>query len=68
MASARVTGLRQVGKSTLFKSGIMLAYALGFWLCIHLLVILYEEGALAKKFGAAYANYGNSVPGWIPEF
>ena len=42
-----------------------------FWLAVvfaavHLLVVLYEEPVLKKKFGAEYEQYLKHVPRWIP--
>ena len=34
----------------------------------HLFVIFYEEPHLRKTFGAAYKEYCQSVPRWIPRF
>ncbi len=57
-----------LGESLMFRSVWLLGYALGVWICIHLLVILYEERALLKKFGAGYEQYCRKVPRWIPNF
>jgi len=55
-----------LGESLLFKSWRLLGYAAAIWFGIHLLVILYEEQALVKKFGPSYAQYCKEVPRWIP--
>ena len=39
-----------------------------FFIAAHLFVTLYEEPTLARKFGAAYEEYGRTVPRWIPRF
>ena len=44
----------------------LLVYALVFWLCAHLFVVLYEEPHLRKVFGAEYEEYCNNVPRWLP--
>ena len=44
----------------------LLVYALGFWLCAHLFVLLYEEPHLRKVFGAEYEEYCRRVPRWFP--
>jgi protein-S-isoprenylcysteine O-methyltransferase Ste14 len=35
-------------------------------LLFHLLVVLYEEGALQAKFGSEYDDYCRRTPRWIP--
>jgi protein-S-isoprenylcysteine O-methyltransferase Ste14 len=37
-----------------------------WWLLFHLLVILYEEVALHRKFGENYDEYCRQTPRWIP--
>lgn len=37
-----------------------------FLVAAHLFVTLYEEPTLKRKFGAAYEEYFNKVPRWIP--
>ena len=37
-----------------------------FFTAAHLFVTLYEEPTLRKKFGAAYEDYCQRVPRWIP--
>jgi len=56
-----------VGYFLWFKSIWMFAYAVAFFLFVHMLVILYEEPTLRGKFGAEYENYCKSVPRWIPK-
>jgi protein-S-isoprenylcysteine O-methyltransferase Ste14 len=36
------------------------------WLCCHLFVVLYEEPALRRRFGAAYDDDRGQVPRWLP--
>jgi protein-S-isoprenylcysteine O-methyltransferase Ste14 len=55
-----------LGESLLFRSWRLFGYAAAFWFAVHLLVILYEEQALAKKFGTSYEQYCKEVPRWIP--
>jgi protein-S-isoprenylcysteine O-methyltransferase Ste14 len=56
------------GECVLFHSAIFLEYlvlvALGFFV----FVLLYEEPALTRKMGAAYEQYRDEVPRWIPRF
>ena len=58
--------LIQLGENLLFRSWRLLGSAAVFWFGVHLLVILYEERALAKKFGTSYEQYCKEVPRWIP--
>jgi protein-S-isoprenylcysteine O-methyltransferase Ste14 len=37
-----------------------------WWLLFHLVVVLYEEGALRRKFGSDYGEYCLRTPRWIP--
>lgn len=39
-----------------------------FFTVTHLFVTGYEEPTLRKKFGAAYEDYCQQVPRWIPKF
>jgi protein-S-isoprenylcysteine O-methyltransferase Ste14 len=58
--------LMLAGESILFGSIALLEYACIVGLLFHLVVVLYEEPALAKKFGAEYTSYRQSVPRWLP--
>jgi len=55
-----------VGEAMLFESLTLLGYALFAGLAFHLFVVSFEEPALMKTFGAAYEEYRNAVPRWIP--
>ena len=57
-----------LGESLLFQSWRLLGYAAVFWVGVHLLVVLYEERVLAKKFGKLYVQYCHTVSRWIPRF
>jgi protein-S-isoprenylcysteine O-methyltransferase Ste14 len=46
----------------------LLAYTVLAFLIVHLFVTLYEEPTLKRKFGAAYEDYLQRVPRWIPRF
>ncbi len=39
-----------------------------FFAAAHSFVLLYEEPTLKRKFGAAYEDYLQRVPRWIPHF
>ncbi len=57
-----------IGHFLWFKTIWMPIYALVVFLASHLFVTSYEEPTLKKKFGAAYEDYLNKVPRWIPKF
>lgn len=57
-----------IGEAALFASLPLLAYALLYWLWLHLFVTLKEERDLQQAFGDAYAAYARVVPRWIPKF
>ena len=44
----------------------LLLYAVLSFFGVHLFIVGYEEPTLKKKFGAAYEEYLQSVPRWIP--
>ena len=55
-----------LGESVAFQSLALLVYAGVVWLGCHLFVVLYEEPALHRRFGAAYDTYRGQVPRWLP--
>lgn len=55
-----------LGEVLVFRSPALLAFAAAMWLIWHLVVVLYEEPALRRRFGAAYEDYRRRVPRWIP--
>ncbi len=60
------TTVTLLGEAVLFESLALLAYAALTWLLWHLLIVLYEEPALRRRFGAAYDAYVSRVPRWLP--
>ncbi len=46
----------------------LLTYTILSFIGVHFFIILYEEPALKRKFGAAYEDYLKRVPRWIPRF
>jgi protein-S-isoprenylcysteine O-methyltransferase Ste14 len=44
----------------------LLIYMVSAFLGVHFFVVLYEEPTLKRKFGAAYEDYVQRVPRWIP--
>ena len=60
------------GFAVLFGAGLILrspavaGLAVLFLLLVHLLVLLYEEPALASRFGDPYLRYKSAVYRWLP--
>jgi protein-S-isoprenylcysteine O-methyltransferase Ste14 len=54
------------GAALFYRSGALLAYSAAFILTAHLFVIVYEEPALRRTFGPAYAAYCHRVRRWWP--
>jgi protein-S-isoprenylcysteine O-methyltransferase Ste14 len=44
----------------------VLEYGLAVWLGFHFFVLLYEEPALRRKFGAEYDEFCAHVRRWLP--
>ena len=57
-----------LGEALVFESAVLLAYALLYWLWLHLFVVMHEEKELARAFGEAYADYCSRVPRWLLKF
>ena len=57
-----------VGEYVLFHSAIFLEYVVLVTLGFFLFVMNYEEPVLTRKMGAAYEQYCEEVPRWIPRF
>jgi protein-S-isoprenylcysteine O-methyltransferase Ste14 len=55
-----------VGQGLFFASVPVLLYAALLAFGFHLFVVLYEEPALRRQFGAEYEEYCRRVPRWIP--
>ena len=53
------------GWALLFESIPIAAYGLVVGFCFHLFVVFYEEPALARQFGASYAQYRVNVRRWL---
>lgn len=52
------------GEALLFRSASLLAWLAAFVTVVHLFVVLYEEPALTRRFGACYEDYRQAVPRW----
>jgi protein-S-isoprenylcysteine O-methyltransferase Ste14 len=49
-----------------FEYWSLLIYAIVVFAAFHIFVTYYEEPTLKQQFGAAYEEYINKVPRWIP--
>lgn len=56
--------LVMLAEALLSCSGVLFVYAGCAALAFHLLVVLFEEPRLKRRFGAAYADYCLAVPRW----
>ena len=55
-----------VGEAALFASIWLMAWAAALFIAFHLRVLVYEEPALARTFGAEWETYRHRVPRWVP--
>jgi protein-S-isoprenylcysteine O-methyltransferase Ste14 len=55
-----------LGEAAVFHSQALAELGIAFFACTTLFVLLYEEPALRRKFGAEYQDYCRRVPRWIP--
>lgn len=55
-----------VGHFLWFGYWALLIYTLFSFIGVHAFIIYYEEPTLKRKFGAAYDDYCQRVPRWIP--
>jgi protein-S-isoprenylcysteine O-methyltransferase Ste14 len=56
------------GAALYFSSFALAAYAAGFLLVMHALVVAYEEPTLRRSFGEDYDRYRERVRRWLPSF
>src|SRR5215470_14929641 len=54
------------GQALIFGDWRLSVYGALFWLACHLFVVVYEEPALQRSFGAEYEVFRGNVPRWIP--
>jgi protein-S-isoprenylcysteine O-methyltransferase Ste14 len=59
-------GATIAGQALLLGQWGLLAYAALFFAIVATFVAIYEEPALARRFGADYDAYRRAVPGWLP--
>ena len=55
-----------LGETLLFRSVALAIYSAALLIGIHLLVVLYEEPILRRRFGESYDDYCKRVPRWVP--
>ena len=55
-----------IGEAILFRSLLLVEYALLVWLVVHLFVVFVEEPSLRSQFGASYETYLSTVRRWLP--
>ena len=53
-----------LGEAWFFHSSALLQYALAVFIMFHLMVVIYEEPALAGRFAESYRGYRATVPRW----
>jgi protein-S-isoprenylcysteine O-methyltransferase Ste14 len=58
--------LALTGAAVYYGSAALQTYAVAFWLCMHLRVVMNEEPWLQKTFGVEYANYCEKTGRWWP--
>jgi protein-S-isoprenylcysteine O-methyltransferase Ste14 len=54
------------GQALLFGDWRLAVYGALFWLGCHAFVVVYEEPALVRSFGAEYESFRANVPRWLP--
>lgn len=55
-----------LGEAAFFESRQLLAYAAAVFVVFHLVVVVYEEAALRRRFGHRYERYRRAVRRWLP--
>ena len=55
-----------IGEAILFRSFLLVGYALLVGLVVHMFVVFVEEPSLRRQFGASYETYLYTVPRWLP--
>ena len=59
-------GFILLGETLFFRSITLAIYSVVILIGIHLLVVLYEEPILRRRFGESYEEYCRRVPRWLP--
>jgi protein-S-isoprenylcysteine O-methyltransferase Ste14 len=60
--------LMLAGEGVLFWSARLLEYTATVFAVFHVFILVQEEPTLRRKMGAAYEQYAQDVPRWIPRF
>ncbi len=55
-----------IGEAILFRSFLLVGYALLVAMVVHLFVVFVEEPSLRHQFGASYETYLRTVSRWLP--
>jgi protein-S-isoprenylcysteine O-methyltransferase Ste14 len=55
-----------LGQAAFFRSVTLLQYTAAWFLIVNLIVVLYEEPSLRRRFGDSYERYVRSVHRWLP--
>ena len=55
-----------IGEAILFRSFLLVGYALLVGLVVHMFVVFVEEPSLRRQFGGSYEDYLRTVPRWLP--
>lgn len=55
-----------LGEAIAWRSPVLLAYLVAFWLLTHVYVVGLEEKFLRRRFGAEFEAYCREVPRWLP--
>jgi protein-S-isoprenylcysteine O-methyltransferase Ste14 len=55
-----------LGEAWVFKSWVLVAYAIVVAAVVHTFVVVYEEPTLTEQFGESYVSYRKQVGRWIP--
>jgi protein-S-isoprenylcysteine O-methyltransferase Ste14 len=55
-----------LGEAAFFESFLLLLYAVTWFMIINLIVVLYEEPVLHRRFGDSYERYTAKVRRWVP--
>ncbi len=57
-----------IGEAILFRSFLLVGYALLVGAVVHMFVVFVEEPSLRHQFGESYETYLRTVPRWLPRF
>ena len=55
-----------LGQALILGRAVLVGYAVFVWAAFFAFVVLYEEPALQRRFGASYTEYRANVRRWLP--